>query len=265
MNETISHNSEQHWHSEITGETVKDSPQATFVWLHGWGQDHTAFTRLIKLLNTEGRHLNFDQPGFGKTPMLKKGASTKDYADALAEILKRDDHKPYVFIGHSFGCRVSVQMAKYYPDLVKAVIMIAGAGIPRKLSTKASIKRLVIKIIGKFSYWSDRLIGSHRLEDFRAHYGSTDYNRAGELRETFVNVVNENLANSAREMRVPALLIYGSEDSETPPSIGHAYARVIPLARYTELKGFDHYDILDRGAYQVEGHIRQFLKDIDHD
>jgi pimeloyl-ACP methyl ester carboxylesterase len=74
--------------------------------------------------------------------------------------------------------------------------------------------------------------------------------------------VTENLTNSAKKVKVPVLLIYGSDDTEAPPEIGQKYEDAMPIARYEELEGFDHWDILDRGAYQCEALIRTFFKDL---
>ena len=77
--------------------------------------------------------------------------------------------------------------------------------------------------------------------------------------------VNEDLSAAARKTQCPTLLIYGSEDTETPPEIGRKYETLIPIARYEELPGYGHNDILSRGAYQCEALIKAFLKDLGDD
>src|SRR5690606_23024974 len=89
---------------------------------------------------------------------------------------------------------------------------------------------------------------------------SRDYQNAGELRPILVKVVNEDLSDLLPSIQVPALLLYGSDDTETPPSVGQRIAELLPNATYVELPGFDHLTILDRGRHQIEHQIRHFVQ-----
>jgi len=245
-----------HWFNTQSG----DGGQS-ILWLHGWGQDHSAFDRLRSLFDDDYKNTAYDQSGFGKSALPPVGAGTEDYADMLSAQIPEGG--PHILISHSFGGRVSIQLASKYPDLVKAVILIAGAGIPRSRSLAFKLRATALKTLGKLARISDKLFKSDFYNKYAQRYGSADYRNAGALRPTFVNVVNENLTNAARQVSAPVLLLYGSDDTEAPSEIGRKYEAAIPIARFEELSGFDHYDILTRGAYQCEALIRGFLKDIE--
>lgn len=247
------------WHEKTTGE---QGP--SFVWLHGWGQDHTAFGKIAPLFAANGQHRLFDQPGFGKTPIANPEADTRDYADRLAALLAGTG--PHIFVGHSFGVRVSVQMAANYPELVAAIVGIAGAGLQRKRSLWFKIKARAVKTWGQLARVLDRLIGTSLRSGFERKYGSDGYRNAGALRATFVKVVTEDLSPQAAQATCPVCLIYGANDTETPPEFGKRYSGLMPNAEFHELPGFDHWDIMTRGAYQCEAIIKQFLsKTLNHD
>lgn len=248
------------WHFEQIGHEGQ-----SFVWLHGWGQDSASMMRLAELFKTEGQHRVFDQPGFGRTERLKDGAGTEDYADALAAELQKVGPGPHILIGHSFGGRVSVQMAARHPGLVKAIILIGGAGLKRRRSLGFRLRAQLLKTAGRLARLFDRMLGTNLRDAYVARFGSADYKSAGPLRPTFVKVVNENLVPEAKAVRCPALLIYGSDDTEAPPEIGRKYEQLMPIARFTEVKGFNHWDILTRGAYQCQALIKSFLKDLRDD
>ena len=239
--------------------TLGADDHPSFIWLHGWGHNHKTMMRLADLFRNDGSHILFDQPGFGQTPMLGAGAGTADYADALATDLAPSETK-HIFIGHSFGGRVSIQMAARHPHLVQAIILIAGAGIPRSKTFAQKLRGKYIKTLGACARYSDKMFGTTFIKKFRDTYGSSDYKNAGDLRPTFVRVVNEDLREEAGKIDIPVLLLYGAEDTETPPEIGAKYAAAINGAEFHTLAGFGHVDILDRGAYQCEALIRQFLE-----
>ncbi|NVJ99533.1 MAG: alpha/beta hydrolase [Alphaproteobacteria bacterium] len=245
------------WHFEELGEG-----EQSFVWLHGWGQESGSLKRLASLFAAKGVHRLYDQPGFGKTPMLEEGAGTADYADALAKELEGFNGGPFVFVGHSFGGRVSVQMAARHPHLVKAIILIGGAGLQRHRSVAFKLRALVLRSLGRLARLSDKLFKTNYRAAYVERFGSADYKNAGDLRQTFVKVVNENLVTEAKSVRCPALLLYGEDDTEAPSEIGRKYENLMPIARFTELKGFNHWDILTRGAYQCEALIGSFLEDM---
>ena len=50
---------------------------------------------------------------------------TEDYAKAIADWVKSQPKADNILVGHSFGCRVSVQLASRYPELVKAICLIS--------------------------------------------------------------------------------------------------------------------------------------------
>ena len=235
----------------------------SFVWLHGWGYNRTGFQRIAALFHNDGRNVLFDLPGFGETPIIFDGAGTRDYADSLAAQL--DKNKQHIIVGHSYGSRVAVQLAAKYPKLIKAVILVSGAGLPRKRSLRFKVKATALKVLGKAARLCDALFHTKYRDAYTARFGSEDYRNAGKLRGTLVSAVTENLTAMAREVKCPALLLYGDGDTETPPEIGKRYETLIAVSRYIELKGYDHHDILTRGAYQCEALIKSFLKDLDHE
>lgn len=250
--------SAQNWHSETCGSGEQD-----FVWLHGWGHDLSAFKRMAGLFKNIGNHTLYDLPGFGKTPELREGADTRDYADNLVSQLTINDGA--ILVGHSYGGRVAVQIAANYPEKVKAIILIAGAGLKRKRSVAFKVRAYVLRTLGRLARLFDGVFKTDFRSKYVARFGSADYKNAGALRATLVSAVNEDLSSQARKVTCPTLLIYGSEDTETPPEIGRKYENLIPIARFEQLDGYGHNDILARGAYQCEALMKAFLKDLGHD
>lgn len=224
------------------------------MWGHGWGQSHQSFLPLIQSLKKLGRHQVLDFPGFGKSPKPNENWDTKDYADAVAEHIK----EPIVWVGHSFGGRVGVRLASKYPDKVKALIIIAGAGLKRK---RSPLKAL---------YFKSRIILYKTLKKFislglsqnwlQTKFGSTDYKNAGEMREIFRKTISEDLSKIAKDIQCPTLLIYGKNDGETPPEFGQRYHGLITNSELHILSGQDHYSVLSSGRHQSANLIVNFVK-----
>ncbi len=237
-------------HYQSIGEL--DAP--VIIWGHGWGQSHQAFMKLVPSLSNLGRHIVLDFPGFGDSPVPQSGGNwgSFEYAQAIADFISSEfPEQRVIWIGHSFGCRIGTQLAANHPNLVERMIFIAGAGLPRKRSIVFKAQVNAFKIL--------KCLPFINKEKLRKKFGSADYLSAGEMRETFLSVINEDLSGEAKRISCPVKLIYGSDDTETPPEIGRRYQGLIKDASMVELEGQDHYTVLSGGRHQVAPLIKKFI------
>lgn len=240
---------------------VSGNPDAQPVlWAHGWGQSHAGFDALIPPFENSAHHYAIDFPGFGASPEPSAPWGTDDYADFIAEFIRAEIKQPVIWIGHSFGCRVALQITSRYPDLIKGLCLIAGAGLPRK---RPLFKRLYLKIrIYSYKFLKKlSLINLVSEEWLKSKFGSSDYkNASGIIRQIFVKVVNEDLSQQAKMVNCPVTLIYGKNDSETPPEIGHRLNRLIKDSEMVLLRDQDHYSVLSSGRHQVTPILKKFFE-----
>lgn len=231
------------------------------IWAHGWGQSRESFQPLIKPLEPLGRHIAVDFPGFGTSPPPSKDWNTADFADAMASFIRSLTDQPVLWIGHSFGCRVGLQLAARHPDLIKSLCLIAGAGLPR---IRPLHERLYIRSKVSLYKTLKKLIPLGLSEDWlKSQFGSADYKAAGPMRNILIKVVNEDLSDIARTITCPVTLIYGSDDTQTPPDIGERLKELIPNADLILLPDQDHYSVLSTGRHQVLPHVKRFIEALD--
>jgi len=228
-------------------------------WAHGWGQDRGSLLPLAESWRTNTRNLLIDFPGFGASPRPATNWGTTDYADFTAEFLKSLPSARRIWVGHSFGCRVGLQLAARHPECVNALCMVAAAGLPRR---RSPLSRL--KIQSKVAlYKTLRALPLSDKERLRDRFGSADYRAAGEMRAILTRVANEDLSDVAKLVRCPVALIYGAADDETPPEIGRRLAEIIPDASYVELDGLDHYSVLGAGRHQIAYQLKRFVETLE--
>jgi len=229
------------------------------IWLHGWGQDHTSFLPLASLYKNRAQNVLYDLPGFGKSDMLPAGAGTADYAEAILKDLAGTGGEGVIIVGHSFGCRVALRIAAKAPGQIKGLVLISAAGLKQKRGLFWRVKSHGLKMLGKLAGFSDRLFNSDLKTRYSERFGSRDYKAAGPLRPTFVATVTEDLSGIAAGIKTKTLLLYGEEDSETPPELGLRYSALLANSRLKILKGFGHLNILTAGAHQCQHNINQFI------
>ena len=241
---------------EPGGDSAAAAP--LLIWAHGWGHTHRNLLPLAEATRRRAKSILLDLPGFGAAPPPQGAWGTEDYADAVARWLASRKAERRVWIGHSFGCRVGLQLAARHPELIDGLFLIAAAGLPRHRSLSERAR-------GAARRWAFRLArrltpeGAAR-DRLRARFGSFDYARAGPLRPILVKAVNEDLTDVARSVRCPTMLVYGDRDSETPPEIGTRFNGLIPRSRLIVLRGFDHWSVLTDGRHQIEQRLSEFLE-----
>lgn len=230
------------------------------VWGHGWGQSSAALLPLAESLGAFATSSLIDFPGFGTSPMPPLDWGTADYADAVAEWLRAMPPRRYIWVGHSFGGRVGVQLAARHPELVSGMILIASAGLPRRRSLAARI-RIMLRVR---AFKTAKLLFREgpTLDNWRRRLGSADYQAAGALRPILARVVSEDLTAQAKAVRCPTLLVYGSDDQDTPPEIGERLKALIPGSELVVMNGFDHHSVLSAGRHQLLRHILAFVEGI---
>jgi len=227
------------------------------VWAHGWGQDHRVFLGLVSGLEQRAAHILIDFPGFGDSPPPPAVWGTADYADAVASFLGTAPPVRRVWVGHSFGCRVGLQLAARHPQLVDGLFLIAAAGLP---PSRTPLQRLTLAAkvaLYKALKTLDRL--GLDVAAFRDRLGSADYRSAGPMRPVLVKAVREDLTDVARAVRCPVCLIYGALDTQTPPALGERLASLLPDAHLQVLPRLDHDTILTAGSHQLQFQLAQFM------
>jgi len=236
-----------------------DAPHLVFA--HGWGQSGAAMLGIAGGLSAFARSTVLDFPGFGASPPPPGEWGTADYADAMADWLRGLQPARRIWIGHSFGCRVGLQLAARHPALLHGMVLIAAAGLKRR---RTRVERL--RLWGRvrlFKAMKRFVRDEAALERLRRRFGSADYANAGPLRPILMKVLAEDLADVAPGVGCPTLLIYGSLDVDTPPEIGERLAALIPQASLTVLDGFTHNSILSDGQEQVKMEIMKFLRGLE--
>jgi pimeloyl-ACP methyl ester carboxylesterase len=231
----------------LTAAAPAEAPE--IVWAHGWGHSHAALVPLAEALRPRADSWLVDLPGFGASTVPPGAWGTADYADAMAAWLARLPARRRVWAGHSFGCRVGLQLAARHPQAVAGLFLIAAAGLPPHRSLAARLKRLPRRL----AFRALRAMTSEGPERdrLRERYGSSDYRTAGVMRPVLVKAVNEDLTEAARAIRLPVVLVHGADDSESPPEIATRLHALIQGSRLHLLRGFDHWTILTGGRHQV--------------
>jgi pimeloyl-ACP methyl ester carboxylesterase len=231
------------------------------VFLHGWRQNRDSLRAIGVLFEgTHSVHL-LDLPGFGEAPPPPHDWDTIKYADLVQQYVQERIRGTVVLVGHSFGGRVAVRLASRGLAEIRAVVLMGVPGLPAPRWSRVRVRRSAIRLLRRGLTALRSITGPRPVEWHTRTFGSRDYLAAGELRSLFVRTVNEDLTDSARRIACPALLIWGSEDTEAPPWLAHRYLELMNgRASLVTLPHKDHHPYLGTGAHLCAFKIRAWLQ-----
>jgi pimeloyl-ACP methyl ester carboxylesterase len=256
----------EHNGATLVDEISGDPSRPHLLFLHGWGGSRESLRGIATLFqHTDCVHL-LDLPGFGEAPPPPESAGTIDYADLVQQYILERIHGPIILIGHSFGGRVSIRLAARRLAQVRGLVLIGVPGLPQPPLSRSRLRRRAIRTLRRVLMALRPVIGDRGVRWHTERYGSKDYQAAGVLRPLLVRTVNEDLTESAREIACPTLLIWGTDDTETPPWLARRYAELLGTkASLILLPHKDHHLYTGTGAHLVGQKIRVWLKARAHD
>lgn len=205
------------------------------VLLHGWGQNIEMMRPIGDNFQDRFRITILDFPGFGESDEPKSAWTIEDYELMLEEFLKKVNVKKPIVIGHSFGGRVAIRYCARNP--IEKLVLFGSPCI--RIQEELSIG---VKILKKLK----QLPGLNGIGEYMKKFiGSRDYKAASPImRQTLVNVVNEDLSKYAREIEEPTLLIWGEQDTEAPLNDAKQLEKLMIDAALIVLPG-THYAYLE--------------------
>jgi len=228
--------------------------------LHGWQDSVQSFQPFIHLLAKNYRVIAPDLPGFGNTEAPAQAWNIQNYADFVQAFCQKLDIKPIVIVGHSMGARIAIRLVAHNLLTTEKLILISAAGI----SQSKSVRVRTLNTIANAGTTLTNLPGLKRSQDsFRRRYrkavGASDYDTAGSMRPTLLNILREDLQLDATKINTPTLLIYGENDQDTPLKFAHRLNSLILDSKLKTVPNAAHFVHIDQ-LTQVINDIEEFIK-----
>lgn len=213
--------------------------------LHGWGSNSDRWIAVAEQI-VGGAHSGAgpyqviipDLPGFGRTDMLTNAWNMNNYISWLEEFAKECKLKNFYLIGHSFGGALACKFAINHPQEVKKMFLIAAASVRKRTPQKSFLKKIA-KIVKKFSflpYYQLMRKAFYKFVIRKSDYPYVD----GVMKETFKNVISEDLSQFTGFIRTPTVIIWGDKDKSTPIEDAYFMNQKIRNSKLVVINGAGH-------------------------
>jgi pimeloyl-ACP methyl ester carboxylesterase len=228
--------------------------EKTFVLLHGFLSSTFTFRHLIPLLKRDYQVLSVDLPPFGKSGKCNRYIySYKNLSDTVIKLTKNLGIKKMIFIGHSMGGQIVLNILHLMPELAERAILLCSSSYLKRSKLPLIISSYIPYFHLFVKYWFARTGVKKNLQDsLYNHSLITDEMINGYLQPFLQDEIFVALTRMIRhregdlsgeilnQIKTPCLLIWGDHDNSMPLHIGKKLNKDLPNSELIILKETGH-------------------------
>jgi pimeloyl-ACP methyl ester carboxylesterase len=228
--------------------------------LPGWRDRSDNWYAVAQTLAQRFQVFVIDLPGFGVSDAPETTWGVDDYKNTVLGFIKEMELENPILLGHSHGGKIACSIAAEESSKnCRALVLVSSSGVDLpSLSVKTKILsfktiKLLASPLGKF--------GENIVDHYRNKFGSRDYQEAGTLRATMVKVVNYKVFPLLPQIKVPTLIIWGSDDQTLSVKQAKIFEKLIKGSYIRLIWGAGHHPHLSNPLElaQIAG---EFLADL---
>lgn len=235
--------------AEGTESDPSDQTKRPLVFLHGFGGGSSAYEWSLVYPAFVATHPVFapDLLGWGRSEHLTRGYQIPDYLATITEFLEKICHTAAVVIASSLTAALAVRVAVARPDLVKALVLVAPAGLAdfgqpynnffSQLVNLPGINRLVYNTAIATSFGIRTFLENRQFarasrvsqEMVDAYLASAQQPNAEYSALSFVRGdLCFDLAAFIPQLNTPTAILWGKQAQFTPAELGQRLAELNP-------------------------------------
>jgi 3-oxoadipate enol-lactonase len=234
------------------------------VFLHGVGSDKSVWRPQLAFFGQFRRAVAFDYPGYGDSDPAPEGTTRDDYASAIISAMHELGMDRAHVCGLSLGGVIAVAMNHADADRCASLILAdtfaahpdGQAIYERSLVASENMRALAEgRVDALLAQPADPAVRSEVVETM----GNID---PAAFRIGAEAVWLAEQRDRAEHIRVPTLVLCGTEDRITPPALSRELTHLIPGARYEEIDRAGHLTNLEQ-AEAFNTLVSAFIRGVD--
>ena len=192
-------------------------------------------------------------PRIPLTEVEVKAANLESLTEFIIKFINKLKLKNFTLIGNSLGGHVGLMYSILHPKKVKKLILTGSSGLYENSFGGSYPKR------GDYNYINDRI----NYTFYNPNILSKKY--VDEIFKTLndnakcLNIITiarsaqrNNLARKLYKIKCPTLLVWGLNDTITPPSVAHQFNNLIPNSNQKFIDKCCHAPMMERPKYSTK-------------
>ncbi|MGB5555312.1 MAG: alpha/beta hydrolase [Flavobacteriaceae bacterium] len=160
-------------------------------------------------------------------PLLK--TNVKQFAKFLEKFIEFKGLKDVILLGNSLGGHIGLLHSKLYPKMVKALVITGSSGLYESAMGDGYPKRGDYEFIKQKAenVFYDPAVATKEIVD---EVFATVNNRVKLVKTLAIakSAIRHNMAQDLPKMHTPTCIIWGKNDSVTPPDVAELFHELLP-------------------------------------
>lgn len=195
--------------------------------LHGLMGGLSNFDGVRKFFPEKGYKVVIPELPVYSKPLLK--TNVKHFAKYLKDFIDHKGYKDVILLGNSLGGHIGLYHTKLYPENVKALVITGSSGLYESAMGSGYTKRSDYEVIKKKAQevFYDPEIATKEIVD-EVFATVNDRNKLIKTLAIAKSAIRHNMAKDLPNMHTPTCIIWGKNDTVTPPEVAEEFNKLLP-------------------------------------
>ena len=201
----------------------------TIIVLHGLMGTLSNFSGVLEHFSKNGYRILVPELPIYTLPLLK--TNIKSLAKFIKDFMAFKELENVILIGNSLGGHVALYLTKHHPELVESLVLTGSSGLYENAMGDTYPKRgdyEYIKTKTEAVFYDPKTASKEMIDNLFKTV--IDRNSAIRILALAKSAIRHNMANDLPKMSLPVCLIWGKQDTVTPPEVAEDFHKLLPNA-----------------------------------
>ena len=212
--------------------------------LHGLMGGLSNFEGVMNYFSPKGYRVIIPELPVYTMPILS--TSVKSLSEFLHDFIVHKELKDVILLGNSLGGHIGLLYTKNYPEFVKGLVITGSSGLYENNLGDGYPKRGDYEYIKKKSQdvFYDPEVATKEIVD-EVFESVNDRNKLVRTLALAKSAIRHNMAKELPNMKTPTAIIWGAEDSVTPPNVAEEFNQLLPDSNLYWIKKCGHAPMME--------------------
>jgi pimeloyl-ACP methyl ester carboxylesterase len=212
--------------------------------LHGLMGGLSNFEGVMNYFSPKGYRVIIPELPVYTMPVLS--TSVKSLSEFLHDFIVHKELKDVILLGNSLGGHIGLLYTKNYPEFVKGLVITGSSGLYENNLGDGYPKRGDYEYIKKKSQdvFYDPEVATKEIVD-EVFESVNDRNKLVRTLALAKSAIRHNMAKELPNMKTPTAIIWGAEDSVTPPNVAKEFNQLLPDSNLYWIKKCGHAPMME--------------------
>ena len=195
--------------------------------LHGLMGGLSNFESVSDFFSANGYKVVIPELPLYSLPLLK--TNVKSFAEYLKDFIDYKGYDDVILLGNSLGGHVALYHTKMYAEKVKALVITGSSGLYESAMGSGYTKRSdyeVIKTKTQEVFYNPEIATKEIVDD--VFETVNDRKKLVKTVAIAKSAIRHNMSKDLPSIKTPTCIIWGKNDTVTPPEVGEEFNELIP-------------------------------------